>query len=375
MLYKTVNYGGCLQAYALSEYLNSHGVNAEQILVDCTKGDGGSSNPAKVSLLYIKNILCKITEASKDFRIKKKLAQRRELFEEFISENIKTNKRVFSLRNIDDSADEYETFISGSDQVWHPSAVNRAYLLEFVPPTRSKISYAASIPVNSISKFYAQRLERSLSDFKAVSVREPNSVEIISRAAHRNDICCCVDPVFLLDRAKWSSIASQRIIKEKYLFCYFLGESIEQRILAKKHAQINGLIIVTFPNLSGHKRKCDDNFGDKRIYDASPTDFLSMINFAEYVMTDSFHATAFSCIFGKEFSVFGRDKYSAMGSRVYNLLGTCGCIDRFSDTPEKMTLEFIQSKKSNCEFSKMLEKRSESEKFLLSNLSHKYMTN
>ena len=40
--------------------------------------------------------------------------------------------------------------------------------------------------------------------------------------------------------------------------------------------------------------------------DGSPWDFLAMIDGAEYVLTDSFHATVFSIIFHKAFSTFER---------------------------------------------------------------------
>ena len=61
------------------------------------------------------------------------------------------------------------------------------------------------------------------------------------------------------------------------------------------------------PYLSYQYREADDGFGDYRLYDISPCEFISLIKYSKYIFTDSFHATAFSHLYKKEFVVFSPD--------------------------------------------------------------------
>ena len=61
-------------------------------------------------------------------------------------------------------------------------------------------------------------------------------------------------------------------------------------------------------------------------------DFLSLIDNAEIICTDSFHASVFSIIFSKEFYVFNRESLLKGGdtsSRVLTLLEDAGIPERF----------------------------------------------
>lgn len=116
-----------------------------------------------------------------------------------------------------------------------------------------------------------------------------------------------LDPVFLLSAADWHEIVQEPHIKTPYIFCYLLGSNKEQHERAIKIAKENSCKLVTIPYLNGYNQ-LDDNFGDIQISAASPQEFLGLIENAAGVVTDSFHATAFSVIFNRPFWALSRFK-------------------------------------------------------------------
>ena len=63
------------------------------------------------------------------------------------------------------------------------------------------------------------------------------------------------------------------------------------------------------------------------LYDVAPQDFINLIRNAQYVCTDSFHGTAFSIIFEKQFMCFKRHQTSDKAStndRIYSVLQLIG---------------------------------------------------
>ena len=146
----------------------------------------------------------------------------------------------------------------------------------------------------------------------------------------------------LLSLEKWDNICSEQKIGEKYIFCYFLGALSVQNSEITQFAHKRGLKVVTMPYLCGTCHD-DSNFGDYKIYDAAPQDFISLIKHAEYVFTDSFHATVFSHIYKKNFFVFNRAGLKSMNDRIYSLTSLFNTQERFCDTKEKETLEYIEN--------------------------------
>lgn len=135
-----------------------------------------------------------------------------------------------------------------------------------------------------------------------------------------------MDPVFLLDRAEWSSLAKESkdygLKDNGYILVYdFLyDERIES--LSKKIAKQKRLPIVSVNDFKPLP------YADKNINDAGPLEFLSLIEHADTVVCSSFHATAFSLIFQKPFYVFPL-KNQNNSSRMEDLLSTINLTERF----------------------------------------------
>lgn len=330
--YKSENYGGNLQAYALCKVLAKLGHQAEQI-----------SFHRSVS----KNLKYRISEsvskliASRHIDVNRQLRMRKRAILKF-NENVIPHSDVYTEKNIQDSLEHYDAFITGSDQVWHPSAYCDAYLLSFVPNTKIKLSYAASIATDVLPDHLKKKYKKELDTFNAISVREDNAVRLL-RSISINDAVVTLDPTLLLDSEEWKTILEPCPINEKYLFCYFLGDDLLERNVAKAYAVKHGLKIVTLPCLLGKFRKCDMNFGDYPLYHVSPGMMLSLIKNAEYVFTDSFHATVFSLIFKRQHFVFQRAGAKSMSVRIETLTKLFGTQNYFCYSPDKATMEYIDS--------------------------------
>lgn len=235
-----------------------------------------------------------------------------------------------------------DAFITGSDQVWNLTWYVPAYFLDFVPSEKTKISYAASIGMKSLDDEQKQIFKNSLKDYQAVSVREEASTEMLKEISPHTPQYV-LDPTLLLSAQEWDEISAERVIEEKYVFCYFLGDDRRERKIAEKYARKRGLKIVTFPHIANKVVRSDFHFGDIRMFDATPEQFISLIKHAEYVFTDSFHATVFSNIYHKEYFVFERAGRKGMGSRIYSLTGLFESEERFCDTAKKARLKYIEN--------------------------------
>lgn len=371
--YKSTNYGGNLQAYALCTVLNKLGHHAEQITYDRSFDIKSSVSLGKKIRRFIYKIIVTIKKLPLfllNLSVKSKINQRRKSVLNFNKSIPHTT--VYNAKNISSATKKFDVFITGSDQVWHPSAVCDAYLLNFTNSSQNvKFSYAASISKPELDKSTIEQYCKSLSDFRAISVRETQAINILQPYVTQR-IECVLDPTLLLSREDWEKIASNKFTGNNYIFCYFLGDTQTDRELANEFARKHDLPILTIPYLSDSYRKCDVNFGDILLSNVSVEDFIGLIKNAAYIFTDSFHATVFSLIFNKEFFVFDRIIGQSLGSRIRELTNLFHVSERFCNSKEKLNSDYIAAvapidySKPTPEFDSALKKSFD---FLLCNLS------
>ena len=346
------NYGGLLQAYALCQYINTHspGYNAEQISFNsypgiikklrelCFASFDRKKLFAKESIRLVSDVLN--TKCNRK-AVYPYTSKRAVLFAGF-ENNIPHSTKIYTGSNITDSLSEYDIFITGSDQVWNPLWYYSEYFLDFVPFGTPKISYAASISQSVLNKKQQQMFKESLRSYTAISVREKDAAALLENLSDI-PVEWVLDPTLLLTKQEWNEICSPNVINRPYIFCYFLGEDTAARNIARQFADKHKLPLATIPYLQGTYRACDKNFGDICLADISPNQFISLIKNAEYIFTDSFHATVFSHIFEKEFYVFERCGRQGMSSRLYSLLTIFNKMERFCDSSNKASLPYIES--------------------------------
>lgn len=371
LYYKNYNYGGLLQAYALASYLNNKGVPCEQISFSFKKDTTViktnetlfqriKRNGVKGFFHFIKREFnnYKNKPSKQKIRILKKQAN---VLDEFISEIILHSKKIYNWKNISESLNEYDAFITGSDQVWNFKWYRPEFFLDFVPSSKIKISYAASLGTNVLNEEQKAIMQNSLKDYKAISLRERDCLSLINDITPVQPIVV-VDPTLLLSKSDWESIVAKRVIKEKYVFCYFLENNKQSKKLAQKYAKEHNLKTVNILYASGGHFLKKDNFGDIKLETASPEEFLSLIKYAEYVFTDSFHAVIFSNVFKKQYFVFDRNKKGDMNSRIIDITNLFNQKERYVKNSIGNKFSYVNSldkidySKENPKFDELYEK-------------------
>lgn len=317
--HNTYNYGACLQAYALQNYLSSRGHDVEIIDYD--------SNITKHYNLILpkfrKNLLLLMQQLCGNVKHYKSRKYNADNFKAFTKKYLKlSNKHYKNIRRLKKDTLNYDTLICGSDQVWNGDLVGKCdegYLLNFGPDFVMRISYAASIGLDAIPQKYIPKFKKYLTRFDAISVREHDAVLQIKELSSK-EVSVVLDPVFLISKEEW--IQNFDLVDNShspYIFVYsvtinpFLDECVKQLV------NQTGLKVVCFNSENQYPEIL------KSIRSCRPDEFVNYIYHAEYVISNSFHAAALSIIFEKKFFVI---PHATLNSRIKNLLTIVGLEER-----------------------------------------------
>ena len=341
------NYGSTLQCFATQDYLKRRGFVVDVInqvpeyshikryanrLWELFKMCVSHPLSAKTILLHFKS------QRSSALRITKNSEKEIGRFNASFINNI--YHTYTGLEQIGRS-EEYAVFLSGSDQVWNANRMDfyDLFFLRFAPLDK-RIAWAASFGGNKIAPYNKRRYARFLSEYKEISVRETSAVKIVQELTNK-EATCLADPVTLLNGEQWRDLfiryGSKNTFNGKYILFFFLDTPSDHALhMAEMMSKQTGQTIVTF----GYKHTEIENH-----IDGGPWEFLSMIDGAECVFTDSFHAMVFSLLLHKRFFVFDRQYVhkQSQASRIVDLLFSVGLYDRF----EPKIIEY-----HNCDFSK-----------------------
>ena len=218
----------------------------------------------------------------------------------------------------------YEVYVLGSDQIWNPDitfGLRKAYFGAFSNSYKKLvIAYAASLGGSSLDNSYDQEMRLLLSYVDRISVREKAAVPYVSRMAGK-EASAVVDPVFLPDVEEWKKIEAPPK-KRNYILVYKTEKSEKLMDYAKRLAALKNLPVIELKYQKGVKPE------NKQVIvetGAGPAEFLGYIHHADYVVTNSFHAMAFSIIYQKNFLVF---EHSIRNARLENVLEQCALTDR-----------------------------------------------
>lgn len=287
--HKENNFGAVLQAYALQRALNDLGYKNEFINY---RSDYMSKLFLKEKLKkkgYFLFFLSCISKFILNLKQKKFNSFRKKLK---ISKN-------YNLKTIKETNNKYSCFIVGSDQIWNLNITNLdpTFFLNFVKNKKKRINYAASFGTTNISKKFYGNYRKLLNNFFYFNLREKSGQHFINKLIKKKSNHV-LDPVFLINRKEWLKLIKKKESNEKYILV--IQGSLSNKLL--KHAQelkkIKKIKIVYIPFPFGLDI---NNFNI--LLNISPEDWLSYILNAEIILTDSFHATAFSIIFNKNFYV------------------------------------------------------------------------
>lgn len=302
------NFGASLQAWALQTTLEKLG--AQPYIINY--------RPAIIDNLY--NPLANKTGLKKSRLLRRMInpeqMQRVTKYEGFIQNELHLIGEAHSYEELQNENFALDACIVGSDQVWNVQHTggDSAYFLDFFGGNVKKISYAASIGTDYILPSYYEEFRMGLQKFDHISVRESSAVPVLGDLTDK-PIQVVLDPTLLLDVEEYEKIKNKVHYDEKYILVYMMEYNPKVVELANYASRLLGIPVV--------QRRPKKIFMNelKSCYTYTPGEFLSCVEQAEMVITNSFHGTVFSILYGKPFvSMLHTDT----GSRTVDLLQTLG---------------------------------------------------
>ena len=331
--------GSMLQAYGLKKALSDIGYESTILLPD------GSNEYRLTQIHSMKSLAIYLFDLCIHSKKKSAYDKRLAFIDTYL--DITPYKTYRSLAAGIGTADDI--FLSGSDQIWNPDRCDPAFFLDFVKEGKC-ISYAASMGNTQISDKTQTAIAQMLKKYSKISVRE-KACALALQGLVDQPISINIDPTFLVSVEEWKSLETKYPLSSPYILLYMLywDDSYKQQIQELKRK--TGLKVVAIAN---HLSRV---WADQYLFDVGPGDFLWLFDHAAYVVTSSFHGTAFSVLFQKNFSVIVNPK---LPSRIENLMELLNIpyveIDQLPETQkfqyDKIEIRIAEEKKNGLDYLK-----------------------
>jgi hypothetical protein len=327
--HRATNYGTALQAFATVAALKAMGYNAELIdyrpaYIERTvrvRRLRNAKSPKEIASILLNRMVYGHQQNDKIQR-----------FLEFCEQFPQGSMVCETTEDVAQAARQYDAVISGSDQLWNENITGNdlTYFLPFPHP--KKISFASSFGVSSISEERKSVIGPHLRDFAHWALREETAVRLTQTLVEPSDsakLHRVVDPTLLLDADSWKQQmnAAMNLPKDGYILTYYMIETPILRAVTERLQKQTGLPVV---NLKPSKRQVLCREG-KNLMWAGPREFLSCYAGAKYVVTNSFHGTAFAINFQVPMYVAPLPVSMAgeVNSRLVEILDWYGLSDRW----------------------------------------------
>lgn len=316
-LHAVANYGSVLQTYATQKIFETFGFDTE--IVDYRRKAimNGSIkeilNNNEYGLIHKIKLILLLPSIKKS---KKTLGA-------FLNKYINLSKECYHEDSDFENNKIYaDVYCTGSDQVWNTgwhNEIPKPFFLTYAPDNSRIISFSASIGKEKLDEWEKIEFKKHLSRYDYISVREKSAVDILNDLG----ILGCqhvLDPTLTVEPEIWHNLASDRVVNDRYVLIYQLSKNKSFGKYAKEFAKQKNLKLI---RLCTRYDQCKEV--GRGVVLPKVEEFLALFRDAEYVITDSFHATAFSLIFNKKFINIFPKLYS---SRLESILHTVNLNDR-----------------------------------------------
>ena len=311
------NFGSALQAFALCTILKRLGNEPE--LIDYRYTNDQKQYNCFRTHLYKKRpkaILGDILYFP--FNFKRKCG-----FRNFRHNFFKETKiRYYDDDNLNDLNYQFDCFVCGSDQIWNINCLGsivEPYFLGFASEDKKKIAYAPSMPSDISIEFYDD-IKHLIDSLDYISVRESKTKELLkNKLGIDRKISVVLDPTLLLSAGDYVKIFDLKKTNGEYLFLYILGHDSQNTLIVDEAIRVANKhrLKIKYVYIRRIKKLIEAEY----CLGIDPLGFLKLIYNARFVVTNSFHATVFSLLFGQIFLTFGR---KGSESRALELLENVG---------------------------------------------------
>ena len=323
------NYGAVLQTYALQTHLSRQG-HAVEIINYRPRG-----YPRTLVGCFLTKRPWRVAGYLKEYDRERRLCR-------FRKERLRLSREYRSFAELRENPPRCDAFICGSDQVWNPfftghgeGGLTLTYYLAFAPEHAKRIAYAVSFGSTDYPPELLKALTPSLSRFNGISVRE-NSGRSILAGIGIGDVPVLPDPTLLLTERDYAALLRERAnaIRTGAFFHILHGrQTAAEKVRHSIGKSLRLRIIDT--------RSAVHSF-------LGVEDWLCSIMNAQVVVTNSYHAIAFSILFRTPFIALPVEGYGAgMNDRIRTLLGRLGLTDRILESPEEERIRRLVTQPAN----------------------------
>lgn len=310
------NYGSLLQTIATQESIKRLGY--ECVIIDYQREDEDYHKIAGVLVAktrwnknFITRMIYKVLQSPKFYIMGRH-------FEKMRQNVIETTKKYTSLSELTADKPIADTYLTGSDQVWGPIGSDEfdpAYFLSFTDDFDIRISYAASFGRVKFTEHSIEEFKKYLKRYQAITVREKSAKKIIEDMGIV-PVKQVLDPTLLLNKEYWDRFI-QGVFPKDYILIYQLHNNPQMMEYAYKLAEHTGLKLVTMSSTAQHLM----HKGSKHVFLPDLSQWLGYIKNARFMITDSFHGTAFAINLNTQFVNVLPEKTSTRNQSILELTG------------------------------------------------------
>lgn len=327
------NYGSALQSWALHQAIKRIG-DYKPVLVDYCPDvlmDKDPLNPFKNMWDQDEESrrMCELTMPA--------IRVNYEKFENFYTDRFYRTPKKYTSANFNEVVEDekLDGFVCGSDTIFcmDEFGFDDGFYANYPCMHGKSVAYAASFGDPTLSEENCRILNERLQNFKAFGLREEQMIQYVKN--HTNvPVQRVIDPTLLLTSEDYDSIAATKHMDEKYLLLYSRRYSPKMEAYAEKIASEKGLKVVDISLRAINAEK-----GHIMRYDAGVEEFLSLVKYADYIVTNSFHGMIFAVQYRRPFVIFSREQCN---NKIAELLDLFGLSDRMLITGEESFDEEIQ---------------------------------
>ena len=290
--YKALNHGAVLQTYASCQMIKE--CKCSPIVLDYKWNLDIEEKSNQLSVFFNRIKHLNPSKLAWYLKVRKNMIEKQCLFDEFIKADLPIGKLY-------DEEDGLDAVYIGSDMVFDITEGYNPYMYGYDVPSKYIFSYAASFGYTTKEQLNnyenKETIINSVSNLKSIGYRDYNTFEICKSIAPSVPMTENIDPVLCYgfekeidewDTGKWKN--------KKYILIYAYDSTMNDKETVKqikKIAHDKGLKIIS----CGYYHKwCDE------VVCASPKEFVEMIKYSTFIITDTFHGTVFSLIMHKNFA-------------------------------------------------------------------------
>ena len=314
------NYGSALQSWALCQSIKKIAGNiVEPVLVDyCPEilADKDPLNP--FANMWDKDEesrrMCELTLPA--------IRENYYKFDRFYHERFTRSSKKYTAQNFNEicTDEDISGFVCGSDTIFCPDelGIDDGYYANYECMKKRSVAYAASFGDSHFTDETYKVLNDRLQNFNAFGLREKLMVPYVTKHT-KVPVKKVVDPTLLLMSSDYDRIAKERLEQEKYLLLYARRYNPKMEEYAERIAAENGWKII---EISLHATNAEKP-NRRMFYEAG---FLSLVKYAECVITNSFHGMIFAVQYCRPFYVFSRERCDTKITELLELFELSECM-------------------------------------------------